>query len=53
VDTRLGWRMGRHIELSLAGQNLLAPRHAEFHDAYEVNDTLVQRSVLRKITLRF
>jgi len=53
VDTRLGWRMGRHIELSLAGQNLLAPRHAEFHDAYEVNDTLVQRSVLGKITLRF
>jgi iron complex outermembrane recepter protein len=53
VDTRLGWRMGRHIELSLAGQNLLAPRHAEFHDAYEVNNTLVQRSVLGKITLRF
>lgn len=53
VDTRLGWRMGRHIELSLAGQNLLAPRHAEFHDAYEVNNTLVERSVLGKITLRF
>jgi iron complex outermembrane recepter protein len=53
VDTRLGWRFGTHIELSLAGQNLLAPRHAEFHDAYEVNHTLVERSVLGKITLRF
>jgi iron complex outermembrane receptor protein len=53
VDTRLGWRIGRHIELSLAGQNLLTPRHAEFHDAYEVNHTLVERSVLGKITLRF
>ena len=53
VDTRLGWRIGRSIELSLAGQNLLAPRHAEFHDAYEVNRTLVERSVLGKITLRF
>jgi iron complex outermembrane recepter protein len=53
VDTRLGWRMGKHIELSLAGQNLQAPRHAEFHDAYEVNNTLVARSVLAKITLRF
>jgi len=53
VDTRLGWRIGRSIELSLAGQNLLAPRHAEFHDAYEVNHTLVERSVLGKITLRF
>jgi iron complex outermembrane receptor protein len=53
VDTRLGWRMGSHIELSLVGQNLLTPRHAEFHDAYEVNNTLVARSVLAKITLRF
>jgi iron complex outermembrane receptor protein len=53
VDTRLGWRIGKSIDLSLAGQNLLAPRHAEFHDAYEVNHTLVERSVLGKITLRF
>jgi iron complex outermembrane receptor protein len=53
VDTRVGWRIGRHIELSVAGQNLLTPRHAEFHDAYEVNHTLVERSVLGKITLRF
>jgi iron complex outermembrane receptor protein len=53
VDTRFGWRIGRSIELSLAGQNLLTPRHAEFHDAYEVNYTLAARTVLGKITLRF
>jgi iron complex outermembrane recepter protein len=53
VDTRIGWRMGSHIDFSLAGQNLLAPHHAEFHNAYEVNNTLVERSVLAKITLRF
>jgi len=53
VDTRLGWQIAKSLELSVAGQNLLAPRHAEFHDAYEVNHTLVERSVLGKITLRF
>jgi iron complex outermembrane receptor protein len=53
VDTRLGWRIGRHVEFSLAGQNLLTPRHAEFHDAYDVSNTLVERSVQAKLTLRF
>jgi iron complex outermembrane receptor protein len=53
VDTRFGWRPGRHTEISLVGQNLLTPRHAEFHQAYELNNTLVERSVFAKITLRF
>lgn len=53
ADTRLGWRLGKSIELSLVGQNLLTPRHAEFPDAYEVSHTLVERSILGKITLRF
>jgi len=53
VDTRLGWRITKSIDLNLAGQNLLTPRHAEFHDANEVNHTLVARSVLAKITFRF
>jgi iron complex outermembrane receptor protein len=53
VDTRVGWRFAKSVEISLAGQNLLTPRHAEFHDAYEVNNTLVARSILAKITLRF
>jgi iron complex outermembrane recepter protein len=53
VDTRLGWRIGKSIELSLVGQNLLTPRHAEFGDAFEVNRTLVERSALVKATWRF
>jgi iron complex outermembrane receptor protein len=53
VDTRLGWRIGEAIELSLVGQNLLTPRHAEFGNAYVVDHTQVERSVLAKLTWRF
>jgi iron complex outermembrane receptor protein len=53
VDTRLGWRAGKSLELSLVGQNLLSPRHAEFGDAFEVNHTQVERSALLKLTWRF
>jgi iron complex outermembrane receptor protein len=30
ADVRLGWRLNRSFELSLVGQNLLQPHHAEF-----------------------
>ena len=30
VDTRLGWRPNRRLELSVGGQNLLDNRHSEF-----------------------
>ncbi|HYL35628.1 MAG TPA: TonB-dependent receptor [Bryobacteraceae bacterium] len=30
VDVRLGWRPSRHLEFSLAGQDLLSPAHAEY-----------------------
>jgi iron complex outermembrane receptor protein len=53
VDTRLGWRVGEFIELSVAGQNLLAPRHAEFTKAYQIIPTEVQRSISGKVTWRF
>jgi iron complex outermembrane receptor protein len=53
LDTRLGWRLGESVELSVAGQNLLRPRHPEFHDALQVNRTQIERSVLGKITWRF
>jgi iron complex outermembrane receptor protein len=53
VDSRLGWRLGEFIELSVVGQNLLAPRHAEFFDFYGVDHTLVERSVFGKATWRF
>ena len=53
VDTRLGWRIGEFGEVSLVGQNLLSPRHAEFPDVYEVNSTQVQRSVFARLTWHF
>jgi len=53
LDTRIGWRFGESVELSVAGQNLLRPRHPEFHDAYQVLGTEINRSVYGKITWRF
>jgi len=53
VDSRLAWRVGKSTELSVVGQNLLTPLHAEFHNAFEVRRTLVERSVFGKITWRF
>jgi iron complex outermembrane receptor protein len=53
VDTRLGWRAGDSVELSITGQNLLTPRHAESPDFYPVHHTLVERSVFGKVTWRF
>jgi iron complex outermembrane receptor protein len=54
VDSRLGWRLGEFVELSVVGQNLLTPRHVEFADGgYPLNHTLVERSVFGKVTWRF
>lgn len=53
VDTRLGWKVGEFIEISLVGQNLLTPRHAEFPDVYPVHHTQVERSIFGKVTWRF
>jgi iron complex outermembrane recepter protein len=53
LDTRLGWRIGEFVELSIAGQNLLQPRHAEFPDSQLIDYMLDQRSIFGKITWRF
>jgi outer membrane receptor protein involved in Fe transport len=44
VDARLGWHFGRNFELSLTGQNLLQPRHAE------LGSVLTQRSAYAQLT---
>ena len=43
----------RVLELSIVGQNLLQPRHAEFPDFHIIDHMLDQRSVFGKITWRF
>jgi iron complex outermembrane receptor protein len=53
VDTRIGWRLGESIDLSLVGQNLLTPRHLEFPDIDGAHNTLVERAVFGKITWHF
>jgi len=53
LDTRLGRRLGEFAEFSIVGQNLLAPRHAEFPDFQLIDHMLDQRSVFGKITWRF
>jgi hypothetical protein len=44
VDARLGWHFAQSFELSIAGQNLLQPRHAE------LGSVLVERSAYAQIT---
>jgi iron complex outermembrane receptor protein len=53
LDTRFGWRMGESLECSVAGQNLLQPRHAEFPDIHFIDHMLDQRSISGKIAWRF
>src|ERR1700730_5355777 len=44
VDARLGWHFAQRFELSIAGQNLLQPRHGE------LGSVQVQRSAYAQIT---
>jgi iron complex outermembrane receptor protein len=53
LDTRLGWRTGEHLELSIVGQHLLSPARLEFPDQYFVESAPVARSVSLKAVLRF
>lgn len=53
LDTRFGWRIGEFVEVSLTGQNLLQPSHAEFPDFQLIDHMLNQRSIFGKITWRF
>ncbi len=54
LDARLAWRPTRRLELSVDGQNLIEPRHAEFHPpVLAVQSTDVPRSVYGKLTWHF
>jgi len=46
ADVRVGWHFAKEFELSLTGQNLFQPRHAEF------GPVLVERSGYAQITWR-
>jgi iron complex outermembrane receptor protein len=46
ADARVGWHFAKEYELSVTGQNLFQPRHAEF------GPVLVERSAYAQITWR-
>jgi iron complex outermembrane receptor protein len=49
ADVRFGWHIRGDFELSLVGQNLLQPRHAEFGSSPEPM-VMIERSAFAKIT---
>jgi iron complex outermembrane recepter protein len=53
VDTQVVWRLRRHVELSLVGQNLLSSRHEEFANTGPLHHTVAQRSVFGRIRWQF
>jgi iron complex outermembrane receptor protein len=50
VDLRYGWTIGRGLELSLVGRNLLDPKHGEFGAANGRNE--YDRSLMLKLVWR-
>jgi iron complex outermembrane receptor protein len=51
VDLRYGWRPRKDLELSVSGQNLVGPRHAEFTDPSTRSE--FGRSVFFKVSSGF
>jgi iron complex outermembrane receptor protein len=51
LDLRLGWRYSRALDVSVTGQNLFAPAHAEWADI--ATRSLLGRNVFLKVTHRF
>jgi iron complex outermembrane receptor protein len=53
VDTRLAYKLGKRVEVSLAWQNLLSPRHFEFAGAVEAIETQATRSIFGRAVWTF
>lgn len=51
LDLRLGWKLGKVLELSVVGQNLLYEQHREFIASSPVRE--IERSIYGKITCLF
>jgi iron complex outermembrane receptor protein len=49
MDARLGWRVNKHLELSLVGQNLLHSHHVEYGFPNSSKEA-IERSVYGKIS---
>ena len=54
LDSRLGWRVSRSVDLSVTLQNLLNNRHPEFSDSEGgVPSTQIRRSAYAQVTWKF
>lgn len=53
LDIRAGRRIGEHVEISVAGQNLLSSSHLEAISESELPATFIHRSVDARIVWRF
>ncbi len=53
LDTRVGWHIGRFVNVSISGQNLLTARHIEFLDGVQVTPMESARAIVSKIAWRF
>lgn len=53
LDIRLGWKLYKDLELSLAGQNLMDNQHPEFSASSGQLSSEVPRTVYGKVTWRF
>lgn len=51
LDLRIGWKLGKVVELSVVGQNLLNNRHPEFIASTPPRE--IKRSIYGKIICRF
>lgn len=57
LNARIAWKISKHVEISIVGQNLLHDRHAEFGPSYiqtsagNINE--IPRSIYGKITVKF
>jgi iron complex outermembrane receptor protein len=54
LDARLGWRLRKHLELAVVGQNLLDSHHLEFVDSSGwVQNSEARRGVYAKLTWQY
>jgi iron complex outermembrane recepter protein len=53
LDSRFGWHIGRFVDASITGQNLLTPRHIETLDGIQVTPLETARAVVAKIVWHF
>lgn len=53
VNARLAYKINRHLNVSLSGQNLLSPQHFEYGNLYQVIASQAARSVFGDLELSF